>query len=101
MVPVVLFYLNPFPFTKMFPLTRWKLKKNEQEARTTNGEINKSNEAGQAIHEEELYDDASSVMASTDEVTISIPVSYNYSQVCSFFLRVLPYRKLIFVENVY
>ena len=82
MVPLVLFYLHHSPFTKMFPLTRWKLKKNEREARSTNGEINKSNEAGQEICEEELYDDASSVMASTDQVTISIPVSYNYSQVC-------------------
>ena len=65
---------------------RWKLKKKESEAASVNDELNKStttNDKGLEMYEQELYDDASSVMASSDEVTINLPgpLNCNYSQV--------------------
>ena len=64
---------------------RWKLKKKESEARSLSDELNKpaTVDKGLEMYEQELYDDASSVMATTEEVTINIPGprNYNYSQV--------------------
>ena len=64
---------------------RWKLKKKESEARNLSDELNKTTtmDKGLEMYEQELYDDTSSVMATTDEVTINIPEprNYNYSQV--------------------
>ena len=64
---------------------RWKLKKKESEAKSLSDELNNSTtmDKGLEMYEQELYDDASSVMATTDEVTINIPGprNDNYSQV--------------------
>ena len=64
------------------------------------GQVNKmAAERGHEMYEQELYDDAASVMASTDEVTINIPVpvtSYNYSQVklsCQLFNQFVFFKK--------
>ncbi len=71
------------------PFCRWIMKQKAEESSNVNVEVNNTAEQKEA-DTQEVYDDAESVMAHNDEITISLPVppSYCYSKV--YMIPILP-----------